>query len=138
MTSTLQLDDVSPVAAEDLLFAFERALSAGFGLMLFKGLAEDHLRAIEGELWSAYTDAPDKRVAVALRFRALIDVFKARRLKQLFLDGGLKIARQACAEAARQPLNVRFGFKPQAFVNTLGLESEPTTRIANENTARAA
>ncbi len=56
---------------------------------------------------------------MALRFRALLAVFDARRLKALFLERGFKLIAAAVKEAAEQPLNTRFGFNAQKLLTAL-------------------
>ena len=51
------------------------------------------------------------------RFRALLDVFSRRRLKQEFLNQGFKLIARAVAEASTQRLNTRYGFSSQKFVS---------------------
>jgi hypothetical protein len=56
---------------------------------------------------------------VALRFRALLNVFADRRLKGVLLANGFKAIAAAVMHASTQRLNARYGFKAQAFVMAL-------------------
>jgi hypothetical protein len=119
MSRPLDTTDVPTVHLQDLLVPMRAAIANGQGLALLNGLSESGIRDLEALIWAEFADEPETRLAVALRFRALLDVFKARRLKQLFLMNGFKLIGRAVREAAQQRLNINHGFKAQAFVMTL-------------------
>ncbi len=119
MPCSFDLADVPPVTIAELTLPMRIAIAHGHGLALYKGLTEGEIRAIESDLWAQLSDQPDTRLAVALRFRALIDVFATRRLKQLFLMTGFKLIARAMAEAATQRINADFGFSAHKFVLAL-------------------
>lgn len=114
--------DVPTVGLHDLYVPFRFLIAEGRGLALFNGLCEDEIRDVEAFLWQHFADRPQTRLAVALRFRALLGVFRARRLQQAFLEQGFKLIALAASEGAGQRLNIRFGFKAQAFVMALDPE----------------
>lgn len=126
MTSLIDPNDVPPVAAADLLVPMRRAIANGQGLALLHGMSEAAIRDLETHVWAHFNDDPETRLAVALRFRALLDVFAARRLKDLFLLNGFKLIARAVAEASSQRLNTDFGFNRQKFV--LALANSPAER----------
>ena len=111
--------DVPVISAEALLVPMRRAIANGQGLALLNGLSEDNIRALEAHVWAHFAQDPQTRLAVALRFRALLDVFASRRLKDLFLAHGFKLIARAVQEASTQRLNAQFGFKTQKFVAAL-------------------
>ena len=119
MTTQIDHHDVPTVGLHDLYMPMRSLINNGRGLALLNGLSEDDIRTLENEIWQHFRDQPEKRVAVALRFRALLVVFKSRRLKDQFLNQGFKLIARAVAEASTQRLNTRFGFKAQAFVSCL-------------------
>lgn len=119
MTLAFDAADVPPVSAANLAVPMRIALEHGHGLALYKGLDDNQIRAIETELWTHFADDAETRLAVALRFRALLHVFDARRLKLLFLMTGFKLISRALAEAATQRLNTNYGFSAQRFVLAL-------------------
>ncbi len=119
--------DVPAVSTGALLVVMRAAIANGQGLALLNGLSEDNIRALETKIWSHFANEPQTRLAVALRFRALLDVFASRRLKELFLQNGFKLIARAIAEASTQRLNTQFGFKAQKFVTAL---STPPARRA--------
>jgi hypothetical protein len=119
MTRSIDSCDVPAVGLHDLYMPMRLLINEGRGLALLNGLSEADIRATECQIWAYFADAPEKRVAVALRFRALLDVFAKRRLKQEFLNQGFKLIARAVAEASTQRLNTHFGFSAQKFVSAL-------------------
>ncbi len=132
MSRFINLADVPPVTAADLAVAMRIAIDHGHGLALYKGLKEEEIRAIEADLWTRFSDKPETRLAVALRFRALLDVFATRRLKQLFMMTGFKLIARALNEAATQRINAGFGFNAQKFVLALDRASPRPTQVPAE------
>ena len=119
MSRLIDLADVPPVTTADLAVPMRIAIEHGHGLALYKGLSEAEIRAIEADLWTRFSHAPQTRLAVAIRFRALLAVFATRRLKHLFLKTGFKLIARALAEAATQRINADVGFSAQKFVLAL-------------------
>ncbi|HMN38013.1 MAG TPA: hypothetical protein PKD49_09965 [Hyphomicrobium sp.] len=115
MSRQIDISDIPPVAAQHLLVPMREAIAMGQGLALLNGMSEAAIRQIEATVWKHFADAPQTRLAVALRFRALLEVFRARRLKQLFLMNGFKLIARAVHEAASQRLNIAFGFNAHKF-----------------------
>lgn len=123
MHTHLNVSDVPAVSASDLGFVLQLLVERGQGLALLRGLHEAEIREIEDRLWVEFDGTGDTRLAVALRFRALLDVFAGRRLKALFLDRGLRLLAAAAQEAAALPLNVRFGFNAQKLLLALDVQT---------------
>lgn len=121
MRANFDLADVPVVDASDLVFVIELLRERGQGLALLRGLREDEIREIEDAIWAAFDDktAGTSRLALALRFRALLQVFTSRRLKGLFLERGFKLLAAAAEHAAARPLNIRFGFNGQQMLLAL-------------------
>lgn len=119
MTFAIDIADVPPVAADELYRPMQHLIASGRGLALLRGLGEDDLRQLEDVLWQSFDGPAERRVAIALRFRALVAVFAGRRLKETLLNSGFRGLSAAIAEAASQRLNARFGFKEQHFVMAL-------------------
>lgn len=121
MRANFDLSDVPVVDASDLAFVIELLRERGQGLALLRGLREDEIREIEDAIWTAFDDASKgtARLAVALRFRALLTAFAGRRLKALFLERGFRLLALAAQDAAARPLNVRFGFNAQQMLLAL-------------------
>jgi hypothetical protein len=130
MNAYLNLADVPKVDAADLGILMRKLIDRGQGLALLKGLDEAGVRSLEDEIWSEFEGTAQSRLAVTLRFRALVQVFSARRLKDLLLTRGFRVIAAAINEAATQPLNTRFGFKAQALVMALDTATErPATKV---------
>jgi hypothetical protein len=119
MTNNLNLADVPAVEVSEIGFVIELLIASGKGLALLRGLTEDEIRAIEERIWAEFEGSSQARLAVALRFRALLDVFASRRLKALFLERGFKLLTAVTREAATRRLNIRFGFNPQRLLLAL-------------------
>ncbi len=111
--------DVPRVSPEALKVAFRCLIENGRGLALLNGLEEGQIRDVEDALWSTFPNEPETRLAAALRFRALLSAFGAKRLKDLILLTGFRSIEAAVEEAAKQRLNARFGFRQQHFVAAL-------------------
>jgi hypothetical protein len=119
VTILLNLADVPKVDTAELGIPMRMLIEKGQGLALLKGLSEREIRELEDDIWAEFEGSDEARLAVALRFRALLDVFAARRLKSLLLDHGFKLIAAAITEASRQPLNTRFGFNAQKLLMAL-------------------
>lgn len=119
MSYSIDCSDVPAVGMHDLYMPMRHLIASGRGLAMLNGLSEADIRATESRIWADFADQPELRVAIALRFRALLDVFSRRRLKQEFLEQGFKLIALAVAEASNQRLNTKYGFKPQSFVSAL-------------------
>ena len=85
----LDRSDVPLVASHDLLVPMQHLIDTERGLALLNGISNAELREVDHAVWDALEGDSGRRVAVLLRFRALIQVFKARRLAELFLHRGL-------------------------------------------------
>jgi len=131
MSRQIDTSDVPPVSLEHLLVPMRAAIANGQGLALFNGMSEAAIRDIETIAWAHFAGAPHTRLAVALRFRALLDVFGARRLKQLFLMNGFKLIARAVHEAASQRLNIAVGFNAHKFVLALAASPAEQRRTAH-------
>jgi hypothetical protein len=119
MTANFNSADVPVVEASELDVVIQMLIEDGQGLALLRGLKEEEIRQIEDALWTDFEGRDEARLAVALRFRALLTVFGCRRLKALFLDRGFRLLAAAVREAARRPLNIRFGFNAQQLLLAL-------------------
>ena len=133
MHTHLNISDVPAVSASDLGFVLQILVERGQGLALLRGLHENEIREIEDRVWAEFDGADDLRLAVALRFRALLDVFAARRLKALFLERGFRLLAAAAQEAAALPLNVRFGFNAQKLLLALDVRTIALSELPEEH-----
>ena len=130
MTAKFNLADVPTVDAAELGIPMRLLIEKGQGLALLKGLSEREIRDVEDDIWTGFEGSEEARLAVAVRFRALLGVFASRRLKALLLDRGFRLVAAAIREASRQPLNTRFGFNPQKLL--MALETATARPAAEE------
>lgn len=119
MTMTWDLSDVPAVEATDLAALMRILIENGRGLVLLRGLEDNDLSAVQAEVQRRFHGQPQKALAVFVRFRQLVEVFGARRLKNLMLDRGHALMAPAIAIAASLRLNANRGFNPQRFVLSL-------------------
>ncbi len=119
MHRTLNAADVPAVDASDIAFVLSLLIDSGQGLALLRGLNEGEIRELEETIWNAYQGPASSRVAIALRFRALLAVFGSRRLKALFLERGYRVFGALAHWTAAQPLNIRFGVNAQRLLIAL-------------------
>ncbi|HVX35632.1 MAG TPA: hypothetical protein VHC71_05390 [Hyphomicrobium sp.] len=132
MIARLDPTDVPPVRASDLNRPMQMLIANGQGLALLKGLSERELRELEDNLWSDVKSDAGARLAVALRFRALVDVFAARRLKDMLIERGFKVIAAAIAAASEQRLNTRFGFSAQRLLSAIDAATDTSRPPAHQ------
>ena len=137
MRANIDLADVPVVEARELHFVMDMLTRSGQGLAFLRGLKEEEIRSLEARIWADFEGSDVARLAVALRFRALLDVFASRRLKALFLDRGFRLLASAAREAARRPLNIRFGFNAQQLLLALDAGTAATLSGVREDTMLA-
>ena len=119
MSRPLDPTDVPAVAPEALDVPMSLLIERGEGLALHHGLDEATLKALEHDVWPRLNECPTRRLAVALRFRALVAVFRARRLKDMLLQNGFRTLAPALEIAATLRLNTGYGFSPARFATEL-------------------
>jgi hypothetical protein len=119
MAMTWDLSDVPAVETADLAAAMRALIDAERGLVLLRGLAEQDLDTVQTELQRRFHGEPQRALATFVRFRHMVEVFSARRLKDMMLDRGHGLIAPALAIAASLRLNANRGFNPQAFLMSL-------------------
>lgn len=119
MTAMIDATDIPAVSERQLMIPLEMLVARGRGLALLEGVDETTLAEIEDHVWSNLDAGREEKLAVVLRFRALVEVFGARRLKGLFLETGFALLAPAIATAAGLRLNAHRGFSPQTYLVTL-------------------
>jgi hypothetical protein len=77
---------------------------------------------------------PQRALAVFVRFRNLVEVFSARRLRDMLMEHGFPLIAPAIAIAASLRLNAQRGFNPQRFV--MSLQDALTAAATTINTHR--
>lgn len=116
---TFHLTDIPAVDAGDLAAAMRALIENGRGLVLLNGAAPTDLDTARAAMQSRHHAAPQRALASFIRFRHLIEVFGARRLKDMLLGKGYAVMAPAIAVAATQRLNANRGFNPQSFLMAL-------------------
>src|SRR5437016_3478068 len=115
----LNLSDVIRVDPKTLALAMQYMVDTGRGLAMLRGISEAELREVDQALWDALGDNPAERVATLVRFRCLIKVFSARRLRELLMRTGYNLLSPAVQVAACMRLNADLGFNLLEFERAL-------------------
>lgn len=129
MAMTWDLTDIPAVDAADLAAAMRSLIEDGRGLVLLNGASEADLDTARAALQSRHHAEPQRALAAFVRFRHLVEVFGARRLKGLMLDNGYALMAPAIAIAASLRLNGHRGFNPQRFL--LSLQNALATNVVS-------
>jgi hypothetical protein len=119
MLQTPNLTDVASVDPQNLAVAMQHMIATGRGLAMLRGIGKDELREVDAVVAAKLGHDPAERLAVLVRFRCLIEVFRARRLADLLLNNGYNLIAPAVHVAARQRLNADRGFNPVVFERAL-------------------
>jgi L-alanine-DL-glutamate epimerase-like enolase superfamily enzyme len=117
--NTLNLSDVALVEPQNLALAMQHMVDTGRGLAMLRGITKAELREVDHALWDALGNDPIERLAVLVRFRCLIKVFGARRLRDLLMHTGHNLIAPAVQVAARMRFNADLGFNPVKFERAL-------------------
>ena len=119
MAMTFDLSDIPAVDAADLAAAMRSLIENGRGLVLLNGASNADLDTARTVMQSRHHAEPQRALASFVRFRHLVEVFGARRLKDLMLDNGYALMALAIAIASSLRLNGNRGFNPQRFLLSL-------------------
>jgi hypothetical protein len=130
--TVIDFTDLPRVSAEELGLPMRTLIASGRGLTFLRGLSEEELRDIDEIIWNRLgSDDPIRRLAVVLRFRGLIDVFSAPRLRDLFLHQGYRLIGHAVKVAATLRFNAERGFNPFLFERALRQAIAPAHAMSN-------
>ncbi len=135
MATTFDLSDVPAADAADLGAAMRAFIENGRGLILLNGADKADLDTACEMLGQRHHRDPQLALAAFIRLRHLIEVFGARRLKQLLLDHGYALIAPAVEVAAALRLNANRGFNPQSFLGAL--TAELTSNVVSLERKRA-
>ena len=83
MPGTLDQTDIPRVAPAELARAMRFMIDNGKGLVLLRGVNGSDMRELEGAIWDRLDGDIVQRRAVLVRFQCLVEVFSARRLRDL-------------------------------------------------------
>jgi hypothetical protein len=138
MVAALDLSDVPLVSPEHLALPMQYMIGAGRGLAMLRGASDIELRDAESAVWDQIDACARTRTAVLLRFRCLIGVFAAVRLRRMLLQRGFGLLAPALKVAAEMRLNTHWGFNPLKFALALeALLTELDERKAARRVPRA-
>lgn len=121
MSSILDETDVPRVDPADLARAMRFMIDSGRGLVLLRGVSATDMQELESAVWPHLQGSIAKRRAVLVRFQYLVEVFAARRLRDLMMRRGFRLIAPAIQLAAQTRLNTKWGFSAYKF--TLGLQA---------------
>lgn len=139
MRPNIDLTDVVLVSPYDMTFPMQHMVDAGRGLVFMNGATAADLRAMDLAVWDKLDEDPAQRVAVLVRFRCLVEVFAAQRLKALLLNKGFNLLAPALHIAASMRLNAERGFNAVKFERALvDLVTKLEVARANRDTRMAA
>jgi hypothetical protein len=118
-SNILNLSDVNCVNSKSLALAMQYMVDTGRGLTMLRGISEAELREVDLALLDALGGDSVERRAALVRFRCLVKVFSARRLRDLLLSTGYNLITPAVQVAARMRLNAELGFNLVKFEQAL-------------------
>ncbi len=119
MATNWDLNDVPAVSSDELSAVMQALVENGRGLVFLRGLEDEDMNTVQAELQRHFHAEPQRALAIFVRFRNLVDVFSARRLKDLLMNRGHSLLAPALAIAAELRLNANRGFNPQKFILAL-------------------
>ena len=119
MAMTWNLTDVPAVEVADLAAVMRALIDDGRGLVLRRGVSHEDMNVVHAEVQRRFHGEPQRALAVFVRFRNLVEVFSARRLKAMMMERGFLLIAPALAIAASLRLNAHRGFNPQHFLMSL-------------------
>ncbi|MDX2288515.1 MAG: hypothetical protein NW217_06810 [Hyphomicrobiaceae bacterium] len=116
MTTVFSTTDIPPVAPADIAAVVDAMVRAGRSRVLFHDVTGSDREIVEARFWDAFQGSTEVGVAALVRFWALIDALKSRRLNARLMDKGFAALAPAGAAAAHLRLNVDWGFAPQRLL----------------------
>ena len=143
MPGTLDQTDIPRVAPAELARAMRFMIDNGKGLVLLRGVNGSDMRELEGAIWDRLDGDIVQRRAALVRFQCLVEVFSARRLRELMLRRGFRLIAPALHVAADMRLSTKWGFSPHKFNLALQalvveLEQQPRVVVSDDRLVLAA
>lgn len=111
--------DLPTVRRAALALAMHLLIEDERGLVLLRGADAADRKALEAKFWDCFDGDTREGVATLVRLWSLIEVFQARRLREMLLDRGFALVQSAITVASASRLNVQWGFNPQRFITAL-------------------
>lgn len=118
-SAVLDPTDLPKAAPETLALAMRLLIEDGRALILLRGAGKADRDRLEERFWQRFDGSTRDGVVALLRLWSLVDVFQARRMRQLLLDRGYALIADAVRAAAEQRLSTTWGFNPQRMLGAL-------------------
>ena len=116
--AVLDTSDVPRVGARELALALK--MLSGRGLLLPSvSLSDEDLRRVEQAFWQISRRGRQRKVAVLLRFRSLMEACQSRRISELIASHGQEAVVKTLEIAAGMRLNVKWGFNPHKLARAV-------------------
>jgi hypothetical protein len=116
--AALDTSDVPRVGARELALALK--MLSGRGLLFPSvSLSDDDLRRVEQAFWQISRRGRQRKVAVLLRFRSLMEACQSRRINDLIARHGQEAVVKTLEIAAGMRLNVKWGFNPHKLARAV-------------------
>lgn len=128
MNPAIDLTDLPMANPDTLALAMRLLIEDGRALILLRGATQEDRSRIEERFWQRFDGPTGDGVVALVRLWSLVDVFKAARLRALLLDRGYALLADAARAAARQRINMTWGFNPQRMLTELA-HRRPNLRV---------
>jgi len=116
MSGLFDLTDVPAVSGSVLQGLVEIMVAEGHAKLLFHGVNDDARASIEQAFWDRHAGSTAEGVAALLRFWALVDAFRHRRIAGLLFARGHGLLSLVARAAADLRVNANWGFNPQKLL----------------------
>ena len=134
----LDTTDLPKAALETLALAMRLLIEDGRALILLRGASKADRVRLEERFWQRFEGSTRDGVVALLRLWSLVDVFQARRMRQLLLDRGYALIADAVRAAAEQRLSAAWGFNPQRMLTALAVRQPVQVRFGRPSLRVAA
>ena len=129
VSAVLDPTDLPKAAPETLALAMRLLIEDGRALILLRGASKADRERLEERFWQRFDGPTRDGVVALLRLWSLVEVFQARRMRQLLLDRGYALIADAVRAAAEQRLSTTWGFNPQRMLGALAIRQPAQVRL---------
>lgn len=116
-TEAFDTSDVPFVGARELALALK--MLSGRDLLIPTALSDIDLRNVEQAFWQLSRRSRQRKTAVLLRFRSLVEASQSRRVSELIAEHGQAGVLLAIEVAAKMRLNAKWGFNPHKMARAM-------------------
>lgn len=117
-SAALDTSDVPRVGARELALTLKMLSGRDLRIPSVR-LSDDDLRRVEQAFWQISRRGRQRKVAVLLRFRSLVEACQSRRLSELIARHGQEAVVKTLEIAASMRLNVKWGFNPHKLARAV-------------------